>query len=110
MNEVVLFESKRELFAVVKNYEIISIRVHQSIYCLTKIDTTVYVFEPKCPHFDYPLKRAKVSPAGKITCTWHNFQFDLGSGEERELRCRQLQTHQTHWNSAGQLVLSTSKN
>jgi nitrite reductase/ring-hydroxylating ferredoxin subunit len=35
----------------------------------------------RCPHEGYPLSEGTLSPACTLTCNWHNWKFDLASGE-----------------------------
>ena len=105
MSEVILFNTKEELTNIVGNYAIVTVIVNLEQMSVTRINDDVYVFESKCPHFDHPMKDAKVSPAGKVTCTWHNYQFDLNSGKESETRCRSMKTKKAYYNENGQLLV-----
>lgn len=104
--EVILFNSRDELMKTVDNYGIVTVRIDSKIMCLTRVGEEVFLFESKCPHFDHPMENAKVSPAGKVTCTWHNYQFDLNTGEESESRCRSMKTSRAYYNSSGQLIVN----
>lgn len=35
----------------------------------------------RCPHEGYPLSEGSLSPDCILTCNWHNWKFDLASGE-----------------------------
>lgn len=35
----------------------------------------------RCPHEGYPLSEGTLGPACTLTCNWHNWKFDLASGE-----------------------------
>lgn len=105
MEEVILFSSKKEMEKALAQQEVLTIQVGMVKYNMTRVGNEVYVFEQKCPHFDHSLANAKVSPYGKITCLWHNYKFDLQSGEESEERCRSLVTHQAEWTDDGQLMV-----
>lgn len=35
----------------------------------------------RCPHEGYPLSQGSLSPTCILTCNWHNWKFDLVSGE-----------------------------
>jgi nitrite reductase/ring-hydroxylating ferredoxin subunit len=48
--------------------------------------TRIYACNNRCPHEGYPLVEGDVrTDAGEclLTCQWHNWQFDLGSGANR---------------------------
>src|ERR1700726_1661922 len=35
----------------------------------------------RCPHEGYPLSEGTIGPGCVLTCNWHNWKFDLASGE-----------------------------
>ena len=35
----------------------------------------------RCPHEGYPLSEGTLGPGCVLTCNWHNWKFDLASGE-----------------------------
>jgi nitrite reductase/ring-hydroxylating ferredoxin subunit len=41
----------------------------------------VYACTNRCPHEGYPLKEGSLSQGCILTCNWHNWKFDLESGE-----------------------------
>ena len=105
MEEIILFNNRVQLMEQVKERSIVTIAIGPKKYCLTRVGEDVFVFESKCPHFDHPMNDAKVSPLGKVTCTWHNYQFDLNHGKETENRCHSLKTRKAYWNPSGQLAV-----
>jgi len=51
---------------------------------LVKTEAGVFACNNRCPHEGYPLMEGSVSGETKgcvLTCNWHNWKFDLGSGE-----------------------------
>lgn len=42
---------------------------------------TVYAVNNRCPHEGYPLAEGVLSDGCVLTCNWHNWKFDLESGE-----------------------------
>jgi len=48
-------------------------------------DGGVYACNNRCPHEGYPLMEGSLAQAGEgpciLTCNWHNWKFDLASGE-----------------------------
>ncbi len=89
-NEIILFPSLAHACKTLPNLEIKSIAVNKKQYGIVRVNEEVFVFEKQCPHADYDLTQGKVSPIGAIICPWHNYQFMLKNGEERELRCKSL--------------------
>jgi nitrite reductase/ring-hydroxylating ferredoxin subunit len=47
---------------------------------LFKSDGKVYACNNRCPHEGYPLSEGTLSDGCILTCNWHNWKFDLGSG------------------------------
>lgn len=41
----------------------------------------LYACNNRCPHEGYPLKEGSISDGCVLTCNWHNWKFDLESGE-----------------------------
>ena len=41
----------------------------------------VYACNNRCPHEGYPLKEGKLDQGCLLTCNWHNWKFNLASGE-----------------------------
>ena len=44
-------------------------------------DKGVYACNNRCPHEGYPLKEGTLTGGCVLTCNWHNWKFDLESGE-----------------------------
>jgi nitrite reductase/ring-hydroxylating ferredoxin subunit len=42
----------------------------------------VFAIANRCPHEGYPLSEGTLGPDCVLTCNWHNWKFDLASGEE----------------------------
>jgi nitrite reductase/ring-hydroxylating ferredoxin subunit len=41
----------------------------------------LFAIANRCPHEGYPLTEGTVGPGCVLTCNWHNWKFDLASGE-----------------------------
>jgi nitrite reductase/ring-hydroxylating ferredoxin subunit len=41
----------------------------------------IHAIANRCPHEGYPLSEATLGPGCVLTCDWHNWKFDLASGE-----------------------------
>ena len=51
---------------------------------LVRTETDIHACNNRCPHEGYPLMEGSVSSANAgcvLTCNWHNWKFDLVSGE-----------------------------
>ncbi len=55
---------------------------HQSKQILLiKQGDTFFAVNNRCPHEGYPLSEGSLSKDCKLTCNWHNWKFDLPSGD-----------------------------
>ncbi len=41
----------------------------------------IFACNNRCPHEGYPLSEGTLGPSCTLTCNWHNWKFDLASGE-----------------------------
>src|ERR1700691_2141846 len=41
----------------------------------------IFAIANRCPHEGYPLSEGTLGPGCVLTCNWHNWKFDLESGE-----------------------------
>ena len=48
---------------------------------LLQTEKGLFACNNRCPHEGYPLKEGTVTGACILTCNWHNWKFDLESGE-----------------------------
>lgn len=46
-------------------------------------DGSVYACNNRCPHEGYPLKEGTLSETCTLTCNWHNWKFDLRTGDNK---------------------------
>src|SRR5579863_576578 len=44
-------------------------------------DGRLFAIANRCPHEGYPLSEGTIGPACVLTCNWHNWKFDLATGE-----------------------------
>ncbi len=48
---------------------------------LINISGKLFAVNNRCPHEGYPLSEGSLSSDCKLTCNWHNWKFDLESGD-----------------------------
>jgi nitrite reductase/ring-hydroxylating ferredoxin subunit len=48
---------------------------------LWQSDGTIYACNNRCPHEGYPLAEGVLNDGCVLTCNWHNWKFDLATGE-----------------------------
>ena len=57
------------------------VRVDGRQIALFNTEDGVRACDNRCPHEGYPLSEGSLSSACILTCNWHNWKFDLGSGD-----------------------------
>jgi nitrite reductase/ring-hydroxylating ferredoxin subunit len=57
------------------------VKVGRKQILLLHTESGVYACNNRCPHEGYPLKEGTVTEGCVLTCNWHNWKFDLASGE-----------------------------
>ena len=49
---------------------------------LMRLQEKIFALDNRCPHEGYPLSEGSFNPETCVlTCNWHNWKFDLTSGE-----------------------------
>lgn len=56
------------------------IRIHGREIALIKSNDQIFAAGNECPHLGGPIGEGRVMD-GKVTCPWHDWTFDLNSGE-----------------------------
>ncbi len=57
------------------------VKVGRKQILLLQTDKGLFACNNRCPHEGYPLKEGTLTEACILTCNWHNWKFDLESGE-----------------------------
>ncbi len=57
------------------------VKVGRKQIVLFKTETGIYACNNRCPHEGYPLAEGHIADGCVLTCNWHNWKFDLESGE-----------------------------
>ena len=57
------------------------VKVGRKQIALFKTETGIYACNNRCPHEGYPLAEGHLTDGCVLTCNWHNWKFDLESGE-----------------------------
>ena len=52
---------------------------------LYRVEEQVFAIDNRCPHEGYPLAEGTLDEQCQLTCNWHNWKFDLVTGEEIQL-------------------------
>src|SRR5215831_1199805 len=48
---------------------------------LVAVGGKIFAIANRCPHEGYPLSEGTLGPGCVLTCNWHNWKFDLSSGQ-----------------------------
>jgi nitrite reductase/ring-hydroxylating ferredoxin subunit len=57
------------------------VRVQGKQILLIAREARVFAIANRCPHEGYPLSEGTEGPGCVLTCNWHNWKFDLATGE-----------------------------
>lgn len=57
------------------------VKVGRKQIVLFRTDSGIYACNNRCPHEGYPLAEGNIADGCVLTCNWHNWKFDLESGE-----------------------------
>lgn len=61
--------------------ETLKVRVLQKQVALFNTANGILACDNRCPHEGYPLSEGSVSESCVLTCNWHNWKFDLETGD-----------------------------
>ncbi len=57
------------------------VKVGRKQIVLFRTETGIYACNNRCPHEGYPLAEGHLADGCVLTCNWHNWKFDLETGE-----------------------------
>lgn len=60
-----------------------------------------FAVQDSCTHQGESLSNGRVNSLGEIICPWHNYRFDLMSGNAVDSACRPLTTYTTRMDPDG---------
>ena len=61
--------------------------------CLASHEGEFFAVQDSCSHNGESLSKGKINYLGEIICPWHNYRFQLQSGQACESSCRDLVTY-----------------
>ncbi|MCV9388369.1 Rieske (2Fe-2S) protein [Reichenbachiella ulvae] len=97
MNKVLIFDSKEKAEKTVAANKIVKLQIDDQRICLARRGGEFYAFEEKCPHMSEDLGKGRINPLGEVVCPWHDYRFNMASGEEADSRCRDLKRYELLW-------------
>ncbi|MEM7329929.1 MAG: Rieske (2Fe-2S) protein [Pseudomonadota bacterium] len=59
-------------------------------FCVRYWDGVWIAHSATCPHLLGPLQDSSIDQAGRITCPWHGYRFDVRTGANLDGKCRAL--------------------
>ncbi|UXP33479.1 Rieske 2Fe-2S domain-containing protein [Reichenbachiella agarivorans] len=99
MTKVLIFDSKDLAEKTIGLNKIIKVRIDNLEICLTRTRTDYFGFESSCPHMSDDLVKGRINPDQEVVCPWHDYRFNLRSGEEAQSRCRDLKRYELSWDN-----------
>lgn len=103
-DSLILFENKTEAEDFLPEREIKLVQIRGVRKAMVRLGDRIFVFDPLCPHQDYPLAQGLVNPRGEVVCKWHSYRFSLHTGAEAEARCSTLKVRQIQMTEQGTYV------
>ncbi|MBU2914695.1 MULTISPECIES: Rieske (2Fe-2S) protein [Reichenbachiella] len=97
MTKVRLFDSKDKADQTVGLNKIVKLQIDDLQFCLARTHKGYFAFEKSCPHMSDDLGKGRINPQLEVVCPWHDYKFDLESGEESQHRCKDLIRYTLLW-------------
>ena len=70
-------------------------------FCMVRTEERIYVMDNICPHNRASLSEGRINAYNEIICPLHEYRYDLLTGRESLLRCKDLETFQLRIEDAG---------
>jgi len=104
MRWINIFSSIEEARNVIPSGSSRLVIIGETRICLSNFENAFKASENSCPHLGEQLHKGMINYLGEIICPWHNYRFDLSTGEESSRRCRDLLLYQTKTTEEGLFV------
>ena len=93
MKKVKIYHSEEEMNQKVPVGTIITIDLKGVTIALSQTKNGYYAFKNQCPHNKASLSDGKCNIYDEIVCPWHNYRFDLKTGNEASGNGHYLKTY-----------------
>ncbi|MEO9475391.1 MAG: Rieske (2Fe-2S) protein [Cyclobacteriaceae bacterium] len=104
-NKILLTNSQAQTDTVFEKQNIRCFDIKGKKIAVARLGSEFYAFDNACPHMDYPLTEGHITANKEVTCSWHNYRFDLQTGISSKPGCKPLKTYQVEKASDGGLFL-----
>jgi 3-phenylpropionate/trans-cinnamate dioxygenase ferredoxin subunit len=104
MRWIKIFNSEQEAVNTIPEGSSRLIIIGEIKVCLSNYKNTFKASENSCPHLGEQLHKGMINYLGEIICPWHNYRFDLTTGEESARRCRDLKLYPTKASEEGVFI------
>lgn len=92
MNWIKIFSAEEEARARIAQDRPQLLIINKTRVCLVLHNDQFYAVQDACSHNGESLSKGSVNYLGEIICPLHNYQFDLESGRECNVRSKDLKT------------------
>ena len=75
-----IFPNRREAENILPINKTLRIRLGNKNICLARTKKGFFAIKDMCPHMGIPISRGKINYLGEIVCAWHNYRYDLHTG------------------------------
>lgn len=76
-----VFDSLEEAVQAFPNRQVVKVMADKKYVCFTRNDDSFFAFDDRCPHQGKPLVQGKCTEAGEVWCPFHQYRFNLTTGQ-----------------------------
>lgn len=92
-NRLRLFQNKEAAQAALPLKQPKLITYKDRRFMIVRTEKGIFVTENACPHNGENLSKGTLNYLDEIICPWHNYRFNLITGQESSTRCPDLKTY-----------------
>lgn len=99
-----IFNSEEDARDVLKEHKPRLLIVKGKRICLALHDGHFFAVQDSCSHNGESLSKGQVNYLGEIICPWHNYRFQLQSGQACDSSCPDLTTYPLKCDESGVFI------
>jgi nitrite reductase/ring-hydroxylating ferredoxin subunit len=96
-----IFASEEEARSRIKEDKPQLLIVEGKRICMVLHQGKFFVVQDACTHNGESLSKGQVNYLGEIICPWHNYRFQLSTGQACDYSCRDLVTYALKSDNSG---------
>ncbi len=99
-----LFSSKESMEQSLAVNQPVKVTAGGNTICVVRSMKGVFAFDDACPHLMFPLHRGRINPFGEIVCALHSYRYNMATGEEADMKGKDLTCYPLEWKEDGLYV------